>query len=417
MATKGTIAAALLALTAGLTTIVPATPAHATTLGVVSGPFVGQAVMDPGIPLAGPCISSTYSLSAKVFVGRELSVTLPSVHVGVGADVLDVLVSGSTTECTESGAGTAFATCSTAATLGADADAPGGLNDVLEPSATSCNLTGTIARAGSTAVIQLAGQVVVSDTSAHTSRTFAEDVVGVVQYTPDFAKACGGGFCVTDAVAKGAFTGKTLRTPDAGTMLVAGGGFVFRGTADLEAFPCSPPPPYGTGPCNGTFSGEWTGRLSGVSGPIRFEVAWSAPGDSLSAAFQYAEWQCTGLETVLGFAEGTATGRALPGQVQGKWQIPGETFARDIIGVSASFSFTWERAGTAAVLNLVPFSMTVDVAGLELPQQVVNTAQTGAAGFVATNTDPIEGPPLCGTPLTHVQGNIAGAVSLAQASV
>lgn len=196
-----------------------------------------------------------------------------------------------------------------------------------------------------------------------------------------------------------------------GRPLLSTGGLAFDGTAELSTFPCPPPPPFGTGPCAGEFNGEWSGSLAGVSTRSAYQVTWSAPPGSLHAAFDYAEWQCLGLETVLGLATGTGTATAVPGQVQGKWQVPGEGFARDIVGVTATFEFDWIRVGTTATLLLDPVSLTLDVAGLGA-QPVITSPQTGVAAFVATHTDTV-GVPTCATPLA-VDGAIAGTVPLVQ---
>jgi hypothetical protein len=193
------------------------------------------------------------------------------------------------------------------------------------------------------------------------------------------------------------------------------GALVFKGTASLPTFPCPPPPPYGTGPCGGSFTGDWTGNMAGTDGRSTYNVAWAAPAGRLNASFQYAEWQCAGTETVLGLAIGTGTADALPGEVQGKWQVPGESFPRDIIRVTAAFTFNWVRVGTSAVLVLQPVNLTAEVAGLG-PQTIVNTTQAGVAAFVATHSSSPGGVPSCAQPLTGVDGTIAGTVPLIQAS-
>jgi hypothetical protein len=206
----------------------------------------------------------------------------------------------------------------------------------------------------------------------------------------------------------------TVAWPASGHPLVATGGFAFHSPASLPAFPCSPPPPFGTGPCGGSFSGDWSGQLEGDNGDNPFSVAWSAPAGRFQASFQYAEWQCLGLETVLGIARGTATAVAEPGEVQGKWQVPGESFPRDIVRVMTAFSFDWVRIGASAALLIQPFSLSLEVAGMGT-QTIVTQPQTGTAAFVVTGAEGIGGTvPSCAEPLTNVQGHVVGTIPLVE---
>lgn len=186
------------------------------------------------------------------------------------------------------------------------------------------------------------------------------------------------------------------------------GGFAFDGTATLPRFPCGPPPPFGDGPCQGTFAGDWHGHLTGSAGADMFEVTWSTANGAATAAFDYAEWQCLGLEAVVGLARGTGGATAGPGQVQGRWQVVGENAPRDVYRVDLTFGFDWTRVGTATVLALRPVLMTLWVTGLG-PRAVVTTPQTGAAAFVPTTTNG-SGAPTCGSPISDVKGTIAGVV-------
>jgi hypothetical protein len=202
-----------------------------------------------------------------------------------------------------------------------------------------------------------------------------------------------------------------LGAPPARATTTSAGGFNFAGTVNLPTFPCSPPPPFGTGPCAGNLRAQWSGHLAGVSGTSPFDVTWSAGGGAMSATFNYSELQCLGLELLLGMAQGTGTAVAAPGEVQGKWQVPGESFPRDVIGVTASFSFLWTRAGTTEVLSLAPFTLTLQVAGLA-DQTVVTGPQFGVASFGLV---PDSGPfPDCGHPWRVNGGPIAGTVPLAR---
>jgi hypothetical protein len=186
------------------------------------------------------------------------------------------------------------------------------------------------------------------------------------------------------------------------------------GTASLPTFPCAPPPPFGNGPCAGSFAGSWTGHVAGVQGTSAYDVTWGA--GSVGASFQYSELQCLGLETALGIAAGSGSASSGPGQVQGKWQVPGETFARDVYGVRLSFTFQWTRVGTSAVLVLSPFTLTLDVTGLS-PQLVVASKQYGAATFAPTSHQSGPTTPTCANPWTGVAGQIAGSVTIAPPSV
>lgn len=197
--------------------------------------------------------------------------------------------------------------------------------------------------------------------------------------------------------------------------VVATGSAAFHGTAALSRFPCPPPPPFGNGPCTGSFGGDWSGQLSGTQGTSPYTVTWTTvttDASAVSAGFQYAEWQCLdGAETALGFAIGSGTAHAGPGEVQGKWQVPGEAFPRDVVGVDASFQFTWTRVGNSAVLMLSPMTVTVSVAGLGA-QTVITSGQTGVASFAVTSSGTTTAP-TCATPLDNVQGAIAGTIPLA----
>ena len=186
----------------------------------------------------------------------------------------------------------------------------------------------------------------------------------------------------------------------------------FRGTAHLPTFPCDRDPLAGD-PCpGGSFSGDWTAHVSGVKGSTPYEAVWTtATGEGVSATFSYTEWQCLeGTETVLGFATGRGTASAGPGEVNGEWQVPGESFGRDIIGASMTFDFRWTRVTNGAVITLQPATLTLEVAGLG-GQTVVDGEQQGTAAFLLRSSDNTT-VPTCDSPLTNVQGDIAGAILL-----
>lgn len=212
-----------------------------------------------------------------------------------------------------------------------------------------------------------------------------------------------------------ALKGTVGRQIDVTSMSVPGtvGEVAFRGTAFLPTFPCPPPPPFGTGPCAGNFTGDWSADVSGVSGTSAFHAVWNTTsGTAVNASFQYSEWQClTATESILGLAVGSGTATVAPGGIQGKWQQPNTAFPLDIVGATMTFDFEWTRVLGTAVLTLKPLSLVLDVAGLP-PQTVVTGEQNGIATFVVTSTDNTA-VPSCDTPLTDVEGVIAGTVSLA----
>jgi hypothetical protein len=190
------------------------------------------------------------------------------------------------------------------------------------------------------------------------------------------------------------------------------GQITVNGSATLPVFPCAPPPPFGDGPCNGSFSGSWAGHVAGVHGTSAFDVTWAA--GTVSAGFTYSELQCLGLETALGIANGTGSAYSGPGQVQGKWQVPGETFARDVYEVRTDFTFQWTRVGTSAVLVLTPFSLRLSVTGVGW-QNVAGPKQYGMATFAPTAHQSGPAAPTCADPWRGVSGLIAGGVTVTPA--
>lgn len=198
-------------------------------------------------------------------------------------------------------------------------------------------------------------------------------------------------------------------SPPAHATVTATGDATFNGTAFLPKFPCPPPPPFGTGPCSGTFSGHWTGHLVGISGTSPYDVTWTTSGAAaIGASFTYAEWNCSAqLETALGIAIGTGTATVNPGQLQGKWQVVGETFARDIIGVSMTFNFAWTRLTTAAAITMTQPTLKLNVSGLGWQTVLTGADQHGVADFTPTSSSATT-VPSCATPLTNVNGVIEG---------
>lgn len=216
-----------------------------------------------------------------------------------------------------------------------------------------------------------------------------------------------------------------LSSEPASAAVTTTGNMTFHGTAFLPTFPCPPPPPFGTGPCTGNFTGHWAGHLAGVSGTNAFDVTWATtptpvltPTSSamiLVNSFQYAEWQCAAeTETILGIAQGTGSADVVAGQLQGKWQQSNEAFARDITGITFTFSFKWTRIGNTAVLVLPTATLNLIVSGLPAQTVINNTQQVGAATFALTGSSNTV-VPSCATPLTNVNGIIAGDLPLAGA--
>jgi hypothetical protein len=204
-----------------------------------------------------------------------------------------------------------------------------------------------------------------------------------------------------------------LSAPHAHAASATTGDAVFSGTASLSTFPCQQPPPFGNGPCSGSFHGSWSGTLSGVAGTSPFQVAWSTSSPfSVQASFSYYELQCLdGTETALGVAQGSGTASAGPGEVQGKLQNVGDTFPRDVTRVDVTYAFTWTRVGNAAAMSFTPLTVVLAVSGIG-SVTVVNSAQNGAAVFAPLQSTGT-GVPTCSNQWTNVTGDIAGNIPIA----
>lgn len=396
-------------------------PASASAVAVLTGVFQGTMSESAGIPVSPfACIgNNTYSLAGSIQgVGAEANGGPP--HASAIVHNTWIVVSGSGTECTASGNATAVATCSGSPTYALDAEFPEAVDDTGEQGSTTCSLAGSLARQGTRVTASLSGTVSVTDPSADPSepaaRTYAVELTIDLQYAPDAPVFCRAGVvCLTRGPVYGSAIGKRqlIDSPGPGRPRASAGTAAFQGSATLPTFPCSPQ----SGPCSGSFSGAWTGGLSGVSGTSVYSVAWSAPDGSLNAAFQYSELQClAGVETLVGTATGSGSATAQPGQVQGKWQVPGESFARDIIAVSIDFDFSWTRTATSATIILYPLSISLDVSGLG-PQVVVSASEQAGSALFAPTSQSGSGVPTCDNPLTNVEGVIAGVVPLADAAV
>lgn len=163
----------------------------------------------------------------------------------------------------------------------------------------------------------------------------------------------------------------------AGANEAATGALSFEGPVDLAA---------------GTWSGTFTGQLSGSYQGIPWTVAFVNPA---TAALTTVD--------VLGCTAGTVTGRFHVktddyGQVLGEW---GErvVFPTYLVAVDATFDFVWHRAGAAGAIVIT--NAVVDVqrytanwTGFGTPEgwvRVVDSshAQAGAATARFENTDPL----------------------------
>ncbi len=206
--------------------------------------------------------------------------------------------------------------------------------------------------------------------------------------------------------------------PSHASATLATGDMTFTGTASLPKFPCSPPPPFGDGPCAGTFTGQWAGHYAGTAGFDAFDVTWNTVGDStdaVSASFVYAEFQCAHLETLAGFAQGTGAAVAGAGWVRGSWQVAGEPFARDITGVQATLGFDWTRSLNNAVIVFSTFTLQVNVADMGW-QTVASSEQIGDATFAVPPPN-LNEVPSCEKPWSAVEATVAGTVPLVQGPV
>lgn len=195
------------------------------------------------------------------------------------------------------------------------------------------------------------------------------------------------------------------------------GDTTFTGTAFLPTFPC-PTPLTSAGSCGGgSFSGWWTGHLTGLYDSAPFEVSWTTtpvttPTPPVTATFSYGEFMCQGVETVLGGAAGSGSATAGPSQELGFWaggaigDLP-----RAITGVRLLFGFEWVRVANVAVLKITPGStLDIEIAGLGW-RTVSRSEQTGVATFVPVSASGTV-LPSCDTPLSNVNGVITGDVTL-----
>ncbi len=190
----------------------------------------------------------------------------------------------------------------------------------------------------------------------------------------------------------------------------AAGSIVVSGEATLPRFPC-PPPYLGQEPCYGSFTGEWAGHAAGLDvGGGAYDVTWARLG-GIEASFTYFELQCVEPSTVLGAAIGSGSATAGPGSVRGDWSGGPLELPRPITGVRLSFTFTWSRFGTTAVITLDTFLLEIEVAGVGW-RVASQAAPPGTATFVPMTFTGVH-QPSCAAPLTDVKGRIAGVLPLA----
>lgn len=166
----------------------------------------------------------------------------------------------------------------------------------------------------------------------------------------------------------------TPATADAGEAVT--GTMAFEGPADLST---------------GTWSGTFTGQLSGSYQGIPWTVAFVNPATAVLTTVE-----------ALGCTAGTVTGRFHVktddyGQVLGEW---GDrvVFPTYLVAVDAAFDFTWHRAGPAGAIVITDAVVdvqqyTANWTGFETPEgwvRVVDSshAKAGAATARLENTDP-----------------------------
>jgi hypothetical protein len=146
----------------------------------------------------------------------------------------------------------------------------------------------------------------------------------------------------------------TVAPQPAGASQAAGGGLAFAGQAQLPTFPCAPPTP-GSLNCQGTFTGNIVGSLSGMDGNIPWTIAIAAPVPASSPiSYYYADGIEPGVRCMEGTAaaQGTINATQELSQVQGVYGSVGiGTLPRSVIAANVTFRFSWYRVGTTANLK------------------------------------------------------------------
>lgn len=183
------------------------------------------------------------------------------------------------------------------------------------------------------------------------------------------------------------------------------GSLAFDGTLTIEGFPCAPT-------CHAMLSGFWTGHLEGVSGSQHFEISWVRPRPILdedpdnSFTLGFDETSCGTGDGWIGIGSGDGTGHAGPGFALGFWKDLADTDAklpRSINAIDGTFGITTTRVGNALSMELNPFTLTLDVFGMD-PLVVLADAAPGAAILVVADV------PSCDSPQTDIEVPASGAV-------
>jgi hypothetical protein len=191
----------------------------------------------------------------------------------------------------------------------------------------------------------------------------------------------------------------------ASSTAASSGGLSFAGTAALPTFPCPAPSP-GQFACVGTFTASTAGSASGVDGDSPWYVAVSA---TTNGTFSYADSVQPGVPCVEGAARGTAAlDTAVTGQAFGTYMDG--NLARAVRSAAISYSFSWDRVGVTAVLDMTDVAIQLDVEGLGLVSVLLGGTATAVASFIPHPDSP---PPSgCATgPPTELHGSLAGTVS------
>lgn len=157
----------------------------------------------------------------------------------------------------------------------------------------------------------------------------------------------------------------------------ASSGLEFEGTASLPAFPCPL-----TVSCEGTFEGTASGELAGDDGGATWQATLTTA--ELTAEFGYEDANCTD-----GSARGTASITAGFGDVYGTYDD--EPVPRSVHRLEVDATFSWDRDGSAADLDLRDVEVRLDVESLGW-QQVTTTAAGAAVATFAPLLDPMDLP-------------------------
>lgn len=124
-----------------------------------------------------------------------------------------------------------------------------------------------------------------------------------------------------------------------------------QGTASLPSFPCIPG-------CSGTFNGTIHGAMGGLVDGVPWTAEIVTGPISTVLPFTYND-SCT----QVGFAGGTVTFSAAAGNLLGTYgPVPGSIeFAKPVVGLSGSATFSWLRVGLNAVITVTDFDVSLTV--------------------------------------------------------